>query len=70
MGEFGSSDGCSEERTNSGESILERWERKSGRQGATPIPAGVLDELDIVRAMCRRRLLDLEAILKRACQWT
>ena len=37
--------------------------RKIGRQGATPTLAGVLEELGIVRAMCNRRLLALEAIL-------
>jgi hypothetical protein len=63
VGEFGSSEGCREERTNSGESILDRWVRKRGFHNATPMLAGVLEEWDIVRAMCKRRLLAREAMV-------
>ena len=37
--------------------------RKIGRQGATPTLVGVLEELDIVRAMCNIRFRALDAIL-------
>jgi hypothetical protein len=50
-------------KTNSGESILERWERKIGRHGATPVLEGVVEDVDIVRAMRRRRVLAEEAIV-------
>jgi len=49
--------------TNSGESILERWERNRGLHGATPTEAGVVDWVDIVRARLWRRESDLGAIL-------
>jgi hypothetical protein len=62
-GESFDSAGCSEVKTNSGESILERWERKSGRHGATPMLEGVVEEVDIVRAIRRRRVLAGEAMV-------
>jgi len=55
--------GCSEVKTSSGESILERWERKSGRHGATPMLEGVVEDVDIVRAIRRRRALAEEAMV-------
>ena len=55
--------GCSEVKTSSGESILERWERKSGRHGATPTLEGVLEDVDIVRAIRRRRALAGEVMV-------
>lgn len=54
-GESLDSAGCSDVKTNSGESILERWERKRGRHGATPTLDGVVEDVDIVRAIRRRR---------------
>jgi hypothetical protein len=50
-------------KTNSGESILERWEQKSGRHGATPALDGVFEDVDIVRAIRTRRALAEEAIV-------
>jgi hypothetical protein len=50
-------------RTNSGESILERCERKSGRQGATPTFAGAVAVDDIERAIRERRAVGEEAML-------
>lgn len=55
--------GCNDERTNSGESILERWERNRGRHGAGPMDAGVVVDVDIVRARRNSRAEALEAIL-------
>jgi hypothetical protein len=63
-GESFDSAGWSEVKINSGESILERWETKSGRHGATPMLAGVLEDVDIVRAIRKRRVLAEEAIVK------
>lgn len=62
-GESLDSAGCSEVKTNSGESIFERLERRSGRHGATPMLAGVVEDVDIVRAIRRRRALAEEAIV-------
>jgi len=63
VGELGSGEGCKEESTNSGESILERCVRKRGFHGATPMLEGVLEEVDIVRAMCKSRALAEEAMV-------
>ena len=62
-GESFDSAGWREVKTSSGESILERWERKSGRHGATPTLEGVVEDVDIVRAIRRRRALAEEAIV-------
>ena len=59
--------GCSEERTNSGEPIFETWERKRARHGAGPIDAGVVVDVDIVRARRERREETFEAILTDVC---
>ncbi len=50
-------------KTSSGESILEICVRKSGRHGATPTLEGVVDDVDIVRVIRRRRALAEEAIV-------
>lgn len=63
MGEFLSSEGDREDRTNSGDFMFERWVRKSGRHGAGPTAEGVVADVDIVRAIRKRRELALEAIL-------
>jgi len=56
---------CSrDEKTNSGESNLVRCERNSGRHGAGPTLEGVVAEVDIVRAMPRRRVAAEEAMVK------
>ena len=62
-GESFDSAGWRDVKTSSGESILERWERKSGRHGATPVLDGVVEEVDIVRVIRRRRALAEEAIV-------
>jgi hypothetical protein len=63
VGEFLSPEGDKEDKTNSGESIFERWVRKSGRHGAGPTVEGVVADVDIVRAIRKRRELAREAIL-------
>ena len=68
-GESLDSAGCSEVKTNSGVSILERCERKSGRHGATPALEGVVEAVDIVRAIRRRRVLAEEAIVNISINW-
>lgn len=55
MGAEGEEEGCRLLKTNSGEESLERWVRKRGRQGATPIVEGVWAVVDMVRARWRRR---------------
>ena len=50
-------------KTNSGESSFEMCVRKSGRHGATPMVDGVVEEVDIVRAIRERRAWALEAIV-------
>jgi hypothetical protein len=50
-------------KTNSGESIFARCERKSGRHGATPTLAGVFAVVDMVRAMRCNLMRAVEAIL-------
>jgi hypothetical protein len=63
-GESLDSAGCSEVKTNSGASILEMWERKSGRHGATPTLDGVVEDVDMVRVIRSRRELATEAMVK------
>jgi hypothetical protein len=48
VGEFGGA-GLSDERTNSGESSFDKWERKSGRHGAGPTDERTLEVVDMVR---------------------
>lgn len=55
--------GWRDEKTNSGEPILEMWVRKRGRQGATPLVEGGAEVVLIVRASRRRRELAWEAIV-------
>jgi hypothetical protein len=62
-GESLDSAGWRDVKTNSGESILERWEQKSGRHGATPALDGVFEDIDIVRAIRTRRAPAEEAIV-------
>jgi hypothetical protein len=69
-GESFDSAGWSEVKTNSGESIFERWEVKSGRHGATPTLEGVVEDVDIVRAIRRRRALAEEAMVNNRYQLT
>jgi hypothetical protein len=56
--------GWREASTNSGESILDRCVRKSGRHGATPTLEEVVAVVDIVRAIRRRRALAVEAMVE------
>jgi hypothetical protein len=42
--------------------------RKRGRQGATPMLAGVVAVVDIVRASCRRRVAGEVAMVTELCQ--
>ena len=67
MGASFVSEGCREVRTNSGESILDRWLRKSGFHGATPTPEGVVAVVDMLRARPRRRDAAFEAIVNVNC---
>jgi hypothetical protein len=70
VGEFGSDDAWREERTNSGESNLEMWDRKSGRHGAAPTEEGVVDVVDIVRERRRRRVAGEEAMVVDFVEYT
>jgi len=60
---LGSSDGCRDVNTNSGEGIFEMCVWKMSFHGATPMLDGVLEDADMVRRSCVRRLIVLEAIL-------
>lgn len=53
-------------KTNSGEDIVSRWDTNSDLHGATPIEAGVVAVVDMlkVRARLPRRALAREAIVK------
>lgn len=59
-------------KTNSGEGIFSRCDRKRGRHGATPTDEGVVAVVDIfavdvrVRARCCRRVWALEAMVEGA----
>ena len=57
-------EGWRDEKTNSGEPILEMWVRKRGRHGATPLVEGGAEVVLIVRASRKRRELAWEAIVR------
>lgn len=56
--------GCRDVKTNSGESIFSRWDRNRGRHGATPTLDGVIEFVDMVRAIRKRRETVLEAMMR------
>lgn len=64
VGEFLSSVGAIEVKTNSGEASFPMCDRKRGLQGAAPTLEGVVAVVDMMRTRCNSRVLAIEAILR------